>query len=90
VSPWVEAELAICRKMHVTRWGRIPNARPVAERAWPLQFFESKGLSVELPSSGFLARRIEHLRVVQGNPHKIESRRAKIQCFWLVSSAIIN
>jgi hypothetical protein len=27
--------------------------------------------------------------VMQGNPHKFESRRAKIQCFSRFSSAII-
>src|SRR2546427_7008698 len=86
----MKPELAIGRQVDVTRRRRIPNARAVAKRHRPLEFGESEGVSVELSSAGFLARRIEHLGVMQGNPHKIESRRAKIQCFWCVSWAIIQ
>jgi len=86
----VKAELAIGREMHVTGRGRIPNTGAVAKGDGTFQFPESEGLSIELSSAGFLARRIEHLGVMQGNPHKIESRRAKIQCFWRVSWAIIK
>jgi len=81
MSPRVKAELTVCREMDVTGRGRIPNARAVAKRDGPLQFLEAEGVSVELSSSGFLARRIEHLGVMQGNPHKFESRRAKFRCF---------
>src|SRR6185503_2743925 len=89
VSSRMEAELAVGRQMHVTRWRRIPDPRSVAEGDGALQLVEPEGRSVELPSSGSLARRIEHLRVMQGNAHKFESRRAQIQCFSRVSWAII-
>jgi hypothetical protein len=81
VSPRVKAQLTVGGEMDMTGRGRIPNARAVAKSDRPFQFVEPEGLSVELPSSGFLARRIEHLGVMQGNPHKIESRGAEIQCF---------
>src|SRR6266704_3052326 len=86
----MKAELAIGREMDVTGRRRKPNTRAVPKGYWTFQLRESEGVSVEPSSAGFLARRIEHLGVMQGNPHKIESRRGKIQCFWRVSWAIIQ
>ena len=85
----METELAVGRKMHMPWRCRIPEARTVAKGHRPLQFLEAERLAVELASTRFFARRIEHLRVMQGNPHKIESRRAEIQCFSRFSWAII-
>jgi catechol 2,3-dioxygenase-like lactoylglutathione lyase family enzyme len=85
----VKTELAVGRKMDVPGWRRIPDARAIAKRDRPLELLEAEGLSVELSSSGFLARRIEHLRVMQGNPHKSESRRAEMPCFSRFSWATI-
>src|SRR5437762_11598273 len=85
----MKAKIAVGRQMDVTGRRRIPDARSIAERRRTLELGEPEGLSVELSSSGFLARRIEHLRVMQGNPHKFESRREKITCFPHISWAII-
>ena len=89
VSPRVKAQLTVGRQMDVTGGSRKPDARAVAERHRPLELIETESLSVELPSASFLARRIEHLSVMQGNPHKFESRRAEIQCIWRVAWATI-
>src|SRR5439155_19444476 len=90
MSARMKAEVAIGREMNVTRRRRIPDPRAIAERRRALELGEPEGLSVELSSSGFLARRIEHLRVMQGNPHKCESRRENITCCPHNACAIIN
>src|SRR2546430_17078222 len=71
----MKAELAVGREMDVTGRRRITDARTIAERQRTLELGEPEGLSVEPSSSGFLARRIEDLGVMQGNPHGFESRR---------------
>src|SRR5216683_1266849 len=89
MSSGMKAELAVSRQVDVAGRRRIPDARAVAKSDRALQLLESEGLSVERTSTRFVARRIKHLRVMQGNPHKFESRRAEIQCFSCFSWAII-
>src|SRR5690349_6329500 len=85
----VKAQLAVGGEMHVAWRRRIPDARAVPERRRSFQLRKPERVSVEHPSARFFPRRIEHLRMMQGNPHKFEFRRAEIRCFSRISWAII-
>src|SRR2546428_3177446 len=69
MAPRMEPEVAVGGKMDVARRRREPEARAVAKRARPLDFPEPERLRVEPPGARFLARRIEHLRVVKRDGH---------------------
>lgn len=81
VPPRVETQVVVLRKMHVSGTRCVPDARSRAKRRWSLDLLEAKRGGVELPSSGFLARGVEDLRVVQRRSHPTESRRRKCAVF---------
>src|SRR5439155_22856224 len=74
VAARMEAEIAVRGKVHMARNGCYPDPGSFAQGLRPGDLAQAEPLRVEPASCGFLARRIEHLRVMQRRGHDSEFR----------------